>query len=152
MRLISYEQFARLRLRDFVPDSIAIGETPDWEWMGSVWHNESIGLTSFSRHTSTPDETGGLEISFPELPADCIQRIFTAIGLPLRPGMSTPDVLSALGTPTGTHQFVPDRRTYDFTVGPAQLYVVGCTVVDTEGLIHVTVVRSDRLTRDEQNA
>ena len=152
MKLISYEQFAKLRLRDFVPDSTAIGETSDWEWMGSVWHNEGIGFTSFSRHASTPDETGGLEISFPELPADCIQRVLTAIGLPLRPGMSTPDVLSAMGTPSSTHQFVPDRRTYDFTVGSAQPYVVGCTVVDTEGLIHVTVVRPDLLSRGEQNA
>jgi len=81
MKLISYEQFAKLRLRDFVPDSTAIGETSDWEWMGSVWHNEGIGFTSFSRHVSTTDETGGLEIYFSELPADCIQRVLTAIGL-----------------------------------------------------------------------
>ncbi len=149
MELISYEQFAKLRLRDFVPDGAAIGETSDWEWMGSCWHNEGIGFTSFSRHASTPDDTGGLEISFPELSANCNHRLLCAIGLPLRPGMSTAEVLSVLGTPTGTHQFVPDRRTYEFTVGSAQPYVVGCTVVDTEGLIHVTVVRPDLLHRDE---
>lgn len=150
MKLISYEQFAKLRLRDFVPDCTVIGEASDWEWMGSLWHNEGIVFTSFSRHTSAPDETGGLEISFPELSADSIQRLLTAIGLPLRPGMSTADVLSALGTPTGTQQFVPDRRTYHFTVGSTQPYVVGCTVVDAEGLIYVTVVRPDLLFRDEQ--
>jgi hypothetical protein len=151
MNLISYEQFAKLRLRDFVSDSTAILETLDWEWMGSVWHNEGIGFTSFSRHVTTPDATGGLEISFSELSAECIQRVLTAIGLPLRTGMSAPDVVSALGTPTGTHQFVPDRRTYDFMVGLAQPYVVGCTVVDTDGLIHVTVVRPNLLSRDEPN-
>src|SRR4051812_25354510 len=128
MQLIPYEHFAKLRLRDFVPESISIGEASGWEWMGSVWHNEGIGFTSFSRHVSTPDETGGLEISFAELPSDCIHRVLTTVGLPLRPGMSTPDVLSALGTPTRTHQFVPDRRTYEFAVGAAQPYIVGCTI------------------------
>jgi hypothetical protein len=117
--------------------------------MGSHWHNEGIGFTSFSRHASTPDDTGGLEISFPELSADCNQRLLCAIGLPLRPGMSTAEVLSVLGKPIGTHQFVPDRRTYEFSVGSAQPYLVDCTVVDTVGLIHVTVVRPDLLHRDE---
>jgi hypothetical protein len=152
MKLISYEQFAKLRLRDFVPESTAIGEVSGWEWMGSVWHNEGIGFTSFSRHASTPDETGGLELSFSELPPDCIHRVLTTVGIPLRRGMSTPDVLSVLGTPSGTYQFVPDRRTYEFTVGAAQPYFVGCTIVDTEGLIYVTVVRADLVSRNESDA
>jgi hypothetical protein len=117
--------------------------------MGSLWHNEGIGFTSFSRHLSTPDETGGLEISFSELPPDCIHRVLSTVALPLRPGMSTLDVLSVLGAPTGTHQFVPDRRTYEFTLGSSQPYIVSCTVLDTEGLIYVTVVRADQVSRDE---
>jgi hypothetical protein len=149
MKLISYEQFAGLRLGDFVPEGTPIGEASGWEWMGSVWHNEGIGFTSFSRHASTPDDTGGLEITFSELPSDCIDRVLTTVGLPLRPGMSTPDVLSTLGTPTGAHQFVPERRTYTFTLGLAQPYIVGCTIVDTDGLIYVTVVRADLVSRGE---
>jgi hypothetical protein len=149
MELISYEQFVTLRLRDFVPDPAAVGETADWEWMDSHWLNEGIGFTSFSRHVSTPDETGGLEISFPELPAEAIQRLLTRLGLPLHPGMSDDEVLSAMGEPTITHEFVPDSRTYDFTVGSSEPYLVGCTVQDTDGLIHVSVVRPDLISRPE---
>jgi hypothetical protein len=152
MNLISYEQFAKLRLRDFVPAGVPIEDTSGWEWEGSIWHNEGIGFTSFSRHISTPDETGGLEISFPELPSECIQRLFMAVGLPLRPGMSTADVQSVLGKPSKTYQFVPDRRTCEFIVGSAHSYIVGCTIDDLEGLIYVTVVRPDLVSRDEPNA
>jgi hypothetical protein len=149
MPLISYDQFAKLRLRDFVPDGTAIAQVSDWEWMGSCWYNEGVGFTSFSRHVSTPDLTGGLEISFTELPDDSNQRLLSAIGLPLCPGMNTTDVLSVMGLPAETHQFVPDRRSYEFTAGDSQPYVVSCTVHESEGLIHVAVVRPDLLHRDE---
>jgi hypothetical protein len=151
MELISYEQFAKLRLRDFVPDRSAIRETPDWEWEGSFWFNESIGFTSFSRHVTTPDETGGLELSFSEMPAEFNQRLLSVIGLPVRRGMSHSEALSALGVPTRTHQFVRDRRSCEFTVGSDQPYVVGCTIQEIEGLIHVTIVRSDLVSRHESS-
>lgn len=149
MKLITYNQFGTLRLRDFVPNGTAISEVSNWEWMGSCWHNEGIGFTSFSRHVNTPDQTGGLEISFAELSAEGSDRLMSAIGLALRPGMSASEVLSVMGEPTETHQFVPDRRSYEFAAGISQRYVVGCTFDDSEGLIYITVVRPDLLNRDE---
>lgn len=149
MHLNSYDQFGKLRLRDFVPKGTTIGEVADWEWMGSYWHNEGIGFTSFSRHVSTPDQTGGLEISFKELPAESNQRLLSAIGIPLRPGMNAADVLSVMGPPVETHQYVPDRCSFEFTTGNPQGYIVSCTVHETEGLIYITVVRPDLLNRDE---
>jgi hypothetical protein len=151
MKLISYEQFAALRLRDFVPQDVIIADTPDWEWMHSLWHNEGIGFTSFSRHVSRPNETGGLEIAFSELPDECIERLLVAIGLPLRPGMSAAEVLKLLGAPTSTHQFAPDRQTYGFTIGTAsQPYHLDCTIDHAQGLVFVVVIRSDLLFRDEE--
>ena len=49
-----------------------------------------------------------------------------------------------------THQFVADRRSHDFTIGSAQPYVVGCTVQDSQGLIYVTVIRPDLISREER--
>ena len=152
MQLIDYNQFAILRLRDFLPDGAAVAEVFDWEWMGSCWYNESIGFTSFSRHLSMPDQTGGLEISFSELSEEGSQRLLNAIGLPLRPGMSAPEVLSVMGPPAETRQFVPGRRSHEFTLGISQPYFVGCTVDDKEGLIYLTVVLQELLDRDERNA
>ncbi len=152
MQLISYDQFSKLRLRDFVAEGTPIGKVSVWEWMGSCWHNEGIGFTSFSRHVSTPDQTGGLEIAFTELSDNISQRLLNTIGLPLRPGMNTTDVLSVMGTPVETQQLAPDRRSYEFTAGVPQPYLVSCTVHDTDGLIHVSIVRPDLLNRDECNA
>jgi len=149
MHLISYDQFGKLRLRDFVPEGTIIGEAVDWEWEGSLWYNEGIGFTSFSRHVSTPDQTGGLEILFEEMPADSVQSLLSAIGLPLRPGMNAAEVLSVMGTPTETNRYVADRCSSDFSVGDPERYIVGCTVHSTQGLIFLTVVRPDLMVREE---
>jgi hypothetical protein len=115
--------------------------------MGSFWVNEGIGFTSFSRHVSTPQETGGLEVSFPELPPNAIERLLGAIGLPFRPGMSHDEVLSACGNPERTHVFVAHRKTYDFAIGSRHAYHVSATIDDTEGLVYVVVIRKDVLSK-----
>lgn len=144
MELISYEQFGRLRLRDFLPPGTDIEENTGWEWMGTDWFNEGIGFTSFSRHVNTPDQTGGLEINFEELPAENIEHLLNAIGLPLEPGMTAQEVLSALGEPRHTRGRASDRKNFEFHLGSAHPYEVSCTVMnDQEGLIYVSVVRQD---------
>ncbi len=148
MELISYERFGKLRLGDFVPDPAAVAEATDWEWMGSMWLNEGIGFTSFSRHVSAPDETGGLEIFFEELPPEGAQRLLGAIGLPLRPGMNRDEVFAVLGEPT-KEPAVSERRTYEYAVGATETYAVGCTVDDAEGLVYLTVMRADLISREE---
>jgi len=52
-----------------------------------------------SRHDDTPEETGGLEVDFSELPESAVPAIFDAIQLPLRRGMSFEEVRSVLGEP-----------------------------------------------------
>jgi hypothetical protein len=152
MELIPYDQFAALRLRNFVPNPATVSEETGWEWMGSLWINEGIGFTSFSRHVTTPNETGGLEINFPELPPDAVQRLLSTIGLPLSPGMIDEEVIAALGKPTKTDHFVSDRQTHNFTIGSAQPYRVSCTVHEKNGLIFVTVVRPDLVSRKKRSA
>jgi len=147
MNLISYEQLAKLRLRDFVPDPDSVEENNDWEWMDLLWRNESVGFTNFCRHEDTPDETGGVEISFAELPTPVNRRILSELGLPLRPSMSREEVLTALGEPVETYKFARARISYDFAVGPAKEYLVSCTVQDEQGLIHVSLIRSDLLSK-----
>jgi len=150
MELIPYVEFGRLRAAQFAPAGTPIYESDGYEWMGGFWINEGIhGFTSLSRHEQTPDETGGLEINFRELsPAD-IEAMLGTIRLPLRPGMTLEEVHAVLGEPERTHVFVADRETYDFTVGSSDLYHVSVTVHETDGLIHVAVIRKDVLSRCE---
>src|SRR5207247_2508510 len=105
-----------------------IFESDDWEWMGGFWINEGIRTcTSVSRHKDTPNEAGGLEVDFRDLPESGVVAIFDAIHLPLRPGMTLQEVQSVLGEPEHTDVFVADRKSYDFTVGSHYPYYVSAT-------------------------
>ena len=148
MELITYNEFAKLRMKQLVPADTEVIETHGWEWMGGFWINEGFRFcTSLSRHVDTPDEAGGLEIDFRDLPQSLVLGICDKIHLPLRPGMNLEEVLSILGQPEQTYTFVADRKTYDFTVGSQYPYHVSATVHETDGLIYVTVIRKDVLSR-----
>ena len=147
MELISYEQFGKLRLKQFAPPEAEVFESDGYEWMGGFWINEGTGFTSMSRHEDTPEETGGLEVDLLEFPESAVSAIFEAIQLPLRRGMSFEEVRSVLGEPEKTHVFVADRKTYEFTVGSQQRYYVSATLDDADGLIYVEVIRKDVLSK-----
>lgn len=148
MEIIPYAKFARLRMNQFVPLGTKIFELSDYEWMGGVWVNEGIrGFTGMSRHRETPDETGGLELSFPDLPPAAALAILDALQLPLRPGMKFEHVVAALCEPKRTHVYTADRKTHDFNVGRSNPYHVSTTVHLTDGLIYLTVIRKDILAK-----
>jgi hypothetical protein len=148
MELITYKEFAELRMKQLAPAGTEIYETDGWEWMGGFWVNEGIhGFTSLSRHEDTPDEAGGLEIDFRDLSPSDVVTIFDRIHLPLRPGMALEEVVTVLGKPEQIHTFVADRKSYDFSVGSLHPYRVSATVHDTDGLIYVSVIRKDVLSK-----
>jgi hypothetical protein len=151
MELIPYNQFAKLRLKQFVGSDVEVTEGDGWEWMGGHWINEGISsFTSFSRLKDTPEETGGLEIDLDELPASSARAILGAIQLPLRSGMKLEEVYAVLGEPTKKDAFgkhVHDRQTDEFEVGSKEAYYVSSTVHNDSGLIYLTVIRKDVLSR-----
>jgi hypothetical protein len=147
MELIPYPEFARLRMNHLAPGR-QIFESDDWEWMGGLWKNEGIRTcTSVSYHEDMPDEAGGLEVDFRDLPGADVLAIFAAIHLPLRPGMTLQEVCAVLGEPEETHMLVHDRKTYDFTVGSCFPYYVSTSVHQADGLVYVAVIRRDVLSR-----
>jgi hypothetical protein len=147
MELITYEEFGRLRAAQFVPSGTPIHPIDGYEWMDGFWINEGIrGFSSVSRHEDTPNEAGGLEIDFRDLSQAELAMLDT-IDLPLRPGMTLLEVQSVLGEPEHTDVFVADRKSYDFTVGSRFPYYVSATVHETDGLIHVAVIRKDVLSK-----
>jgi hypothetical protein len=147
MELISYSEFSKLRLRKLVPAEMEVDETPNWEWMGGMWISEGIGFTSVCRLEKTPAETGGLEISFGELPDDVLTKVLKKLRLPVRPGMPFEELVSKFGRPVKTYTFVEDRKIHDFEVGKEFPYHVSGVIHETNGLIHVAMIRMDVLKR-----
>ena len=53
--MLSYDEFGRLRLADFMdPDDIR--EEDNWEYMDRIWIGEASGFTEFLRLKEKPDE------------------------------------------------------------------------------------------------
>jgi hypothetical protein len=88
-----------------------------------------------------------LEVDFRDLAETDVLAIFDAIHLPLQPRMTMDEVRLVLGEPEQTHVFVADRKSNDFTVGSRYPYLVSATIHETDGLIHVAVIRKDVLSR-----
>lgn len=147
MEMISYSEFGRLRLRDFCGDEVSESESPDWEWMGGQWYCDGVGFTWFGCLNDKPKETGGLEVDLTELPERVSSRIFESLHLPLRAGMTFESITSVLGYPLKTQTYIEDRKTCEFRVGSTHPYGVSCTVLDNGGLIFVSVIREDVVSR-----
>ena len=132
-----------MRLRSFVPPGTEIAELSYFKWMEGQWLHEGVGFTWFGRLVERPDETAGLELLFKELDGASIDRVLQFLQLPLRPGMRLEQLHDLFGWPGTTNVFTSDRKTYNFRIGSGEQYQVGCTVHDEQGLIHVSVIRSD---------
>jgi hypothetical protein len=148
MELISYEEFGKFDIRPFVQNGIGVVQRDDWEWRGGIWTNESVGAcTGVSRHESMPEEVGGLEIDFRDLPEKDALAFFNALRLPLKPGMTLQEVQGVLGEPKERGDFIEDRKGYGFDVGARYPYEVGCIIRDSAGLVYVSVIRKDVLSK-----
>ena len=140
---MSYPQFARLRLRRFVPASLNVVEHDGFEWMNGLWRYEGVGFTWFGRLEHAPDDTAGLELAFDEIPGRAAERILYRVGIPVFPGINLDQLVVALGKPIRTDTFVEDRRTHTFFLGAPSSYEVGCTIHESHGLIHLSMIRED---------
>lgn len=147
MELIPYKEFAQLRLKQFCSPDIELFESDGYEWMDGIWICESIGFTTVVRLRDMPDEAGGLDIDFSECPESAACAILRTVHLPLYSGMTFEAVHSVLGEPEQTEVFVSDRKSYDFAVGACYPYHISCTIHDLKGLIYLTVIRKDVLSK-----
>ena len=148
MELISYDDFGRFDISRFAQPGRGVVQQDGYEWRGGVWTSEAVGAcTCVCRHESTPDVVGGLEVDFRDLPERDTLALFGVLHLPLRPGMSLQEVQAVLGEPRERVDFIEDRRGYGFDVGSRYPYEVGCIIRDSVGLIYVSVIRKDVLSR-----
>lgn len=111
--------------------------------MNGSWLHEGIGFTWFGRLETSPDITAGVELYFEELPRESLERILTALELPVSPGMQVQELEKVLGPVYGNHFIVGDRKTSVYRVGDPDVYEVECTVHNERGLIHLSVIRDD---------
>lgn len=150
--LVSYPEFAALRLVDFAcsQPAVAVHEVTDWIFMGRRWVGEGIGaFTDFLRPEERPQELGAITLELVCLPRPIQESIFAKLRLPIRIHATESTLIGQFGQPRHIQRFVDDRRTLEFDVGRRWPYLVSCTVQEEHGLIYVAVVRQDMLITEE---
>ena len=138
-----YDAFGSMRLRALLGGDDRLVEHDAFSWMGGQWTYEGIGFTWFGRLEDQPEITQGVEIAFDEITPERAAQILRALGLPLYSGMQLKQIQEILGQIQTTQRFVPGRSTFNFRVGAPESYQVSCTVHETDGLVHVSMIRSD---------
>jgi hypothetical protein len=138
--LVTYVEFGRLRLADFLPDPAAIEALADWEYMDDLWIGEGFGFSEFLRLEDDPEVVRSIALDLTALPHEVTTAILDTLRLPLAPGMHIDEVRMRLGQPRKAEHFVDDRTSYSFTCGGRDRYEISCTFGETAGLIYVSVL------------
>ena len=137
--MISYANFRKLRLTQFLPDA-KVKKLDGWEFMGHLWIGEAIGFSEWLCFESTPEVLGSLAIDFKEFPELPALEVLRTIDLPVLPGMDIRDLSKVLGEPVNELRFTNDRVSYEFVVSGPPRYDVSCTVLNKGGLTYLVVM------------
>lgn len=137
--MISYDQFGRLRLSEFV-DRLKVVSICNWEFMGHLWLGEAVGFTEWLRLEDDPHVVRSISLDLVTLDPETTQSINARIGLPLCRGMTRTDLEHIMGKPVGTVRCVPDRYSVWFRFGEQWTYYVHCTLHEKDGLIYVVIM------------
>ncbi len=139
MDIISYNNFYKLKLEDFIPNKEDIEKLEDWEFMNAIWHGESIGFTEWLQLSEETEEKS-ISIDLNDLSDNAINKIMTTLKLNLTKGMTKDNVIQLFGPPKNIESFVSDRLTLDYIIGSTEKYYLSLTITDDEGLIYVVLM------------
>jgi len=134
---MSYEEFGKLRFLDFFPKTESYSDDADGglECEIGLAASEGYGQTYFARSFKS-SQTAEVALDFKNRCPEAEGNASLArLGLPLRKGMTEPQVRAALG-------ISDDQKLWTMVVGDRSPYYLGC-VVFAEGLERVWICRKD---------
>ena len=137
--MISFAEFAGLRLLPFVRDASEVVPLGEWEFMDDLWTGEAIGFTQFLRLEEEPGVLRALALDLEMLPDSVAQAVLAAVEVPLWYGMDEDEVVRRMGPPTGAVRY-GSRATVEFTVDAGVRYEVSCTLTPGEGLVYLCIL------------
>jgi len=153
MKLASYAELAKLRLKDFVDGDLDI-ELEESGMIGLVglggW--ERLGKSAFEWRQGEPYQTAGISLDLSDalmVSGKVSSRIIESIGLPVHRGMTLPALIEAFGQPETDKPGRPGERFLRFICGTEEQYLFGCTVDQRDGLNYLFLVRKDYSDEDD---
>ena len=142
---ISWGDFARLRLLQFVP-AAEIHALRDWEFMDLRWVGEAMGFTEWLRRKDDPRVLRSIALELDALDARVVDAVLERLKLPLHAGMTRKSLVRLLGEPTNVLVFpkAGDRATLIYDASrSAGSYRLACTAKKVGGLAYLVVMRGD---------
>jgi len=146
MELISYQDFSKLKIRDFFPvgTQLFLDETGSTECAIGPAATEGLTFTYFAWRSDEPHATAEIALDFrEECPPVVGMKILEAIKLPIAPGMSLTDLERVLGNPEFSNLSGEGQGFVRFLCGNEWPYFVGCDVIPGQGVIGVIIFRKD---------
>ena len=139
MDIISYENFYKLKLEDFISNKEDLETLDNWEFMNDIWQGESFG---FSEWLQLSEETKEKSISLDlnDLSDASIDKISSTLKLNLTKGMTKENVVKLFGHPMNIESFVSDRLTLEYIIGSTEKYYLSLTITDEEGLTYFVLM------------
>lgn len=141
--MLAFDQFARLRLRSFLPATAVVDDLAEWEFIDERWVGEGVGFTQFLRLEEEPDTLRSVSLDLEDLSDSVAQAVFHRLDLPLRLGVGLAETIHRLGLPVDTAT-VGAETTLGFAVDADVPYEVSCIFDPEEGLIFVTILTHAR--------
>jgi hypothetical protein len=141
---ISWDEFATLRLSQFVPAKLVRG-LEDWEYVERLWVGEATGFTEWLRLADDPEVLRSMALDLAGLERGTVDAVLKRLGLVLHPAMTRDEVTSTLGEPASVQVFpgAKDRETLTYPAPPSAGYGLSCTVQRTAGLTYLVIMRGD---------
>lgn len=146
MELISFQEFGKLRIRDFFPEGsqLFLDESASTECAIGRSATEGFAFTYFAWRPNEPRMTAEVALDFrEECPPEIGIKILEAIKLPLKPGMPLREVQQLLGQPEFSNLSAEGEGFVRFVCGETWPYYVGCNVTNRSGVTGVIVFRKD---------
>jgi len=153
MELIPYDEFRRLRLKQFCPPGTEIDDLgEDSEYMGRTWTGEGIkGVDFLWQRKNTASSLACIILALqPKFcPPEVEQAILATIRLPLKRGMTLTEVKQLLGKPA-VQNSGKDWDTVEFRCGRKSKYMILTDFGSTAGLRNLHINRWDALPDDDE--
>lgn len=144
MELISYDDFSKLRLIDFVPAGQGVKSAWGTEAYIGFSDGEFYRFCYFLWDVDWPRQVSEIRIeSFADDVRSTSLEILRAMELPLLPGMTVDRVLGLCGNDVAQLRSVEHLTFAHFILGDRHPYHIHCTFQGDTGLSGVIVVRGD---------
>ena len=152
MKLISYADLAKMHLKDYLGENSDI-DVEESGMMGLLFGGwERFGETFFCWKQGEPFQTAGVALDFTSdslLPPAVAGQILQRLGIPVRAGATSSELLATFGGPQQDRAGRPGVRLLDFVCGEIELFRIGCVVDDHDGLASLFFVRKDYCDEDD---